>query len=362
MPSTEAHSGKCKRRVSLLFVAAAVLVAAPEATVWADDSPAGLFVAPATFSVSVEENLLPGGNVFKDSQVVNTGDPGAPPSVPLLHTTQHSSNFSGRSKQIDQGFASAQADNTGNGGVGVTNWLAITPGVDVTSQLAAKAVWTQTFTNTGSTDIKLSLNLHIPDMEVGLIGVPPNRTGPSDTETALTQVDLATSINHAGGTLEHGGDFSFGMKASEKQFPFGTGPNVTNLSNFAVLDPFSSGKLPINPFLTLNDNGDDSVPKFTINKLSFTQTLGTLHPGDILSYVYTLTAEGTTHGAEQGTLAFLGDPFDFTASGGGFEVTAATVPEPASWVLSLVGVILIALNRWRARHARAGQRQVAAFP
>jgi hypothetical protein len=333
--------------------AAAILLATQVASASADDLPAGLFVAPATFSVSIEGNLLPGGNVFQDGQVVNTGDVGAPLSAQRLKTIEHSSNFSGRSTQIDQGFASAQADNTGNGGVGVTNWLAITPGVNVTSQLAAKAVWTQTFTNTGSTDIKLSLNLHIPDMEVGLIGVPPNRTGPSDTETALTQVDLATSINR-GGTLEHGGDFSFGMKVSEKQFPFGTGPNVTNFSNFAVLDPFSSGKLPINPFLTLKDNGDDSVPKFTIDKLSFTQTLGTLHPGDILSYVYTLTAEGTTHGAEQGTLAFLGDPFDFTASGGGFEVTAATVPEPASWVLSLVGVILIALNRWRAREAARG--------
>ena len=153
---------------------------------------AGLFVAPATFSASVEENLLPGGNVLKGGQVVDTGQPGAVPSVQRVHTTEHSSNFSGRSTQIEQGFASAQADNTGNGGVGVTNWLAITPGVDVSSQLAAKAVWTQTFTNTGSTDIKLSLQLHIPDMEAGLIGVPPDRTGPSDTETALTQVDLAS--------------------------------------------------------------------------------------------------------------------------------------------------------------------------
>ena len=70
--------------------------------------------------------------------------------------------------------------------------------------------------------------------------------------------------------------------------------------------------------------------------------------------MYTLTAEGTTHGAEQGYLAFLGDPFDFTASGGGFEVTAATVPEPASWMLSMVGVILIAVSRWRAREAARG--------
>ena len=72
------------------------------------------------------------------------------------------------------------------------------------------------------------------------------------------------------------------------------------VNHFAVLDPISSGKLPINPFKTLVENGSASTPKSTIDNLSFVQMLGTLHPGDILSYVYTLTAEGTTHGAEQG--------------------------------------------------------------
>jgi len=340
-----------------LLCAAAIVCSAQPATVRADPLPPGLFAAPRTFSVSIEENLLPGGNVFKDGEVVDTGQPDASTSVARLHTTEHSSNFSGRSPQIEQGFASAQADNSGNGGVGVTNWLAITPGVDVSSQLAATALWTQTFSNTGGSDIKLSGNLHIPGLEVGLIGVPPNRSRPSNTETALAQVDLAVSINRADGTLEHGGDFTFGVKISEKQFPLGTGPNVTTFSNFAVVDPFSSGKLPINPFLSLKDNGDDSVPKVTIDDLSFSQLLGVLHPGDILSYVYTLTVEGTTHGAEQGFLAFLGDPFDLAASGGGFEVTAITaaVPEPADWMLGMFGLILMSVHRWRAvRRARAG--------
>ena len=123
---------------------------------------------------------------------------------------------------------------------------------------------------------------------------------------------------------------------------------VPLVNNFAVLDPISSGKLPINPFKTLADNGSASTPKSTIDNLSFVQMLGTLHPGDILSYVYTLTAEGTTHGAEQGFLAFVGDPFDLAATGGGFELTAVTaaVPEPESWALSLVGLVLISMKRW----------------
>src|SRR5690349_1061141 len=98
-----------------LASAAAALFVTHAASVSAEDLPAGLFVAPATFSVSVEENLLPGGNVFKDGQVVDTGNPSAVPSVQRLHTTEHGSNFSGRSMQIERGFASAQADNTGNG-------------------------------------------------------------------------------------------------------------------------------------------------------------------------------------------------------------------------------------------------------
>jgi len=334
-----------------LLSAAAIAFSTQPAAVRADPLPPGLFAAPFTFSISVQENLLPGGNVFKDSQVVDTGQPDASTSVALLHRTDHSSNFSGRSKQIDQGFASAQADKSGNGGVGATNWLAITPGADVTSQLSATALWTQTFTNTGTADITLSGAMHIPAMEVGLIGVPPARTGPSSTETALAKVELAVSINRADGTLEHGGDFSFGIQFKEQQFPLGTGPIVTTFSNFAVLDPFSTGRLAINPFLTLTDNGDSSVPKATIDNLSFSQLLGTLHPGDILSYVYTLTAEGTTHGAEQGFLAFVGDPFDLVTSGAGIEVTAVTaaVPEPANWMLSLLGLVLVSVRRWRAR-------------
>ena len=71
------------------------------------------------------------------------------------------------------------------------------------------------------------------------------------------------------------------------------------------------------------------------------------HPGDILSDLYTLTAEART-GAGQGCLAFVGDPFDLAATGGGFELTAVTaaVPEPQSWALSLVGLVLISMKRW----------------
>jgi hypothetical protein len=51
------------------------------------------------------------------------------------------------------------------------------------------------------------------------------------------------------------------------------------------------------------------VAAFKLDPFSTTVDLGLLNTSDILSYVYTLTAEGTTHGFERGYQAFIGDPF-----------------------------------------------------
>ena len=69
--------------------------------------------------------------------------------------------------------------------------------------------------------------------------------------------------------------------------------------------------------------------------------LGTLQPGDTVSYVYQLTAQGTTHGAEQGYMAFLGDPFGSDITSGNLVLSTASVPEPAAWMLSVIGLVCI---------------------
>ena len=57
--------------------------------------------------------------------------------------------------------------------------------------------------------------------------------------------------------------------------------------------------------------------------------LGTLQPGDTVSYVYQLTAQGTTHGGEQGYVAFLGDPFGSDVTSGNLVLsTASPCPSP----------------------------------
>jgi PEP-CTERM motif len=70
-------------------------------------------------------------------------------------------------------------------------------------------------------------------------------------------------------------------------------------------------------------------------------TLGTLQPGDTVSYVYQLSAQGTTHGSEQGYVAFLGDPFGLEVTSGNLVLSTSSVPEPASWMLSVIGLVCI---------------------
>ncbi len=79
--------------------------------------------------------------------------------------------------------------------------------------------------------------------------------------------------------------------------------------------------------------------------------LGTLQPGDTVSYVYQLTAQGTTNGGEQGYVAFLGDPFGSEVTKGNLILSAASVPVPAAWILSVIGLVCIAVVRGGRRAA-----------
>jgi len=219
-------------------------------------------------------------------------------------------------------------------------------GSDAASQLFAQSLWTQTFTYTGTFPIDLTLHLHIPTLQVGLLGVPPRRSSLSTTESAEASAKLVTSITHPDLTIS-GSSFEFGMRESEKQFP--SGSDLLNLVDTEFLGQTGSlGKAP-------KFNGDDFNQTLTFAPVFLDLNFGELHTGDTLSYVYTLTAEGTTHGFERGYFAFLGDPFggevvsdnlSFTIE----PVTATAAPETGTCLLMLSG--LAAVLVWRRADRR----------
>ncbi len=99
--------------------------------------------------------------------------------------------------------------------------------------------------------------------------------------------------------------------------------------------------------LSVNNNipplFDAENDRFFVDSVSTDIKLGTLQPGDTVSYVYQLTAQGTTHGGEQGYVAFLGDPFgsDVISDNLVLSTTSVSVPEPATWILSVTGLVCI---------------------
>src|SRR5262249_55573980 len=90
---------------------------------------------------------------------------------------------------------------------------------------------------------------------------------------------------------------------------------------------------------------DPFNPRFDMKPVSTDVGLGTLQPGDTVSYVYQLTAQGTTNGGEQGFVAFLGDPFGVDVTTGNLVLSTSAVPEPAAWMLTAIGLACIAVVR-----------------
>src|SRR5262249_53498883 len=121
--------------------------------------------------------------------------------------------------------------------------------------------------------------------------------------------------------------------------------------NFVDFEPIGTGG-PLFDSLVCN-----FIAECTIDSVSTDVKLGVLHKGDTLSYVYTLTAVGTTHGFEQGYDAFVGDPFGTNPITDNLTVTAtladADAPEPRTYALLVSG--LAGLLVWRRRTKRSAK-------
>jgi len=331
-------------RNALAALAAALISVFSSGILCADTLQFGVVGSPIDISANVSESILPGGTVFQDSKPLFGTVPDPKQSAELLHLSEKGVNASGRSTNISGAFASSLAESNGNGGVGVSQTIfgsPADPGQNVVRQLVAQSLWTQTFVYNGDPDVNITLHLHIPALQVQLLGVPPNRDNPSFTETAEARANVDTIITHADGSFSKGGSFEFGLREFETQIPDGAG-TFLNFSDVDLLG--TDGPL----FNTLRPN---FVGAWNIDSVSTDVMLGVLHTGDTLAYVYTLTAEGTTHGFERGYDAFLGDPFgvDIVADNLGVTVALADVPEAGTPSLMLVG--LAGLLWWRRRKA-----------
>src|SRR5262245_37916084 len=298
--------------------------------------------APIDLSASVHEAVLPGGTIFDDTHSVTGALTTPKQSAEYLYLASKVQNLSGRSTNIDRAFASALAESDGNGGVGVTAFIGARPSntnVAAIGQLVSQATWKQNFTYNGTDPASISLHLNIPALQVGLIGVPPMRDSASVTETAEAKATLTATITHPDLSTSPGASFVFGLRAFETQLPSGPG----GLVNFADFD-----------FVGVNDSTRQlfedafiikfitpSNPRFDMKPVSTDVRLGTLQPGDTVSYVYQLTAQGTTKGGEQGYVAFLGDPFGLDVTSGNLVLSLSSVPEPSTWTLGVIGLVCI---------------------
>lgn len=298
--------------------------------------------APIDLSAFVHEALLPGGTIFEDTHSITGALTTPKQSAEYLYLASKGENLSGRSTNINGAFASSLAESDGNGGVGVSAWLGGSPSNTnpaAIGQLVSQAAWKQDFTYNGTDPASISVHLHIPALQVGLIGVPPNRDSVSATETAQAEATLETTIIHPDNSSSPGASFEFGLRTFERQLMLGPGV----FENFADVEFLGASNSTVDLFQSFKDNGSDSNPRFSIDSVSTDVKLGTLQPGDTVSYVYQLSAQGTTHGAEQGYVAFLGDPFGLDVTEGNLVLTTTPAPEPTTCVLSAIALTCLVI-------------------
>ena len=323
---------EARRAIEFMSLMAALLLSLP-----AGAAPAvGIFGNPMDLSAHVHEALLPGGTVFDDAHTVTGAGTNPKQTAEYLFVAPDmGQNFSGRSTNIPNAFASALAESDGNGGGGGSAWSGGPPAHatgDQVGQLVAQASWAQSFGYGGSAPQPISMHLVFPQIQVGLIGVPANRSAVNAAETAQVSATLDTVITRANGSLSGGGSFSMQVEMFERQL--GTPGNFSNFAD-VTFDGLPAGT-------HVDFGGSDALPVFTVDPFSTNVAIGTLQPGDLVTYSYTLTARGTTKGFERGFFAFLGDPFGLESVVGnlGLEVTA--VPEPETGSLMALGMAIVA--------------------
>jgi hypothetical protein len=321
----------------------AALVAACAAASWgfAQGALPGFTSSPFDLSARVQDIHNPGGTVFDDHHDIVGANADPKQTAEYLYHAPVGQNFSGHSRNITSAFASSMAESNGNGGVGVSSWIAFDAvrGTQATDSLVAQAQWDQSFSYLGSQSVQIDFHFEIPAIIVGLIGVSPNRDGPNKTERAYALVRLTSFVVHGDGSRSETGGFELGLSVDEYQIPLGPGI----YENYADLTLTSTG-FPLDVPLHFTYPDDPYNPEWTLLALSGNKTIAALNYGDALVYQYSITATGSTRGGEHGYDAFIGDPFGVNVTGGGLVVNALPVPEPQEWLLLAAGLVGLSLR------------------
>ena len=126
--------------------------------------------------------------------------------------------------------------------------------------------------------------------------MPPNRDSISATETAEAKATLAATIIHPDFSTSPGASFEFGLRAFERQLVLRPG----EFANFADVGFLGVNNSTVSLFDSFKDNGDRFNPRFSLDSVSTNVKLGTLQPGDTVSYVYQLTARAPRMAASKG--------------------------------------------------------------
>ena len=181
----------------------------------------------------------------------------------------------------------------------------------------------------------LFINYEIPNIEAAISAVPGVNEGPSAFAEAVLFVEVFddTDTRVFSGVVF---DYSLGINRT-------VGANVTFRSH-NLLNEQGEGN-------EIDDGGAVGTRYDAFKGFRF---LPSIPPAGRMDFNYMFNTRGETETPEVGYQAFVGDPFNISTGGGGFEISASDqsspVPEPASILLlpgALAGILLV--RRVRSR-------------